>query len=77
MKVSRDAAAEAALAYAIWDAENSTRMDARQIDGYIARARLVLHWLDVHGHEVRKKKRWDSFLWLRAKVRRIRYLLRW
>lgn len=38
MKVSRDAAAEAALAYAIWDAENSTRMDARQIDGYIARA---------------------------------------
>lgn len=45
-------AAEAALAYAIWDSENSVRMRADAIEEHLERARAVIRWLGVHGHKV-------------------------
>lgn len=50
--IDPDDAADAALAYALWDSENSTRMAASAINEHIDRARLVRHWLRVHGHDV-------------------------
>lgn len=43
---------EAALAYALWDSENTTRMDPNCIQEHIERAQSVMHWLGVHGCEV-------------------------
>lgn len=51
-KPSANEAATAALAYALWDAENSVRMPADQIEAHIERAKSVRHWLRVHGHDV-------------------------
>lgn len=48
-----DEAADAALAYALWDSENTVRMPAPCIQEHIARAQSVRHWLRLHGHEVR------------------------
>lgn len=45
-------AAEAALAYALWDSENTTRMKAECIQEHIARAKAVQYWLKVHGHKI-------------------------
>lgn len=45
-------AATAALAYAIWDSENSTKMNPACIDEHLERARAILYWLKVHGHAV-------------------------
>lgn len=47
-----DEAADAALAYALWDSENTVRMRADCIQEHIDRARSVRHWLRVHGHDV-------------------------
>jgi hypothetical protein len=52
LAIDPDDAADAALAYAIWDAENSTRMQANCIQEHIARAKAVRYWLKVHGHDV-------------------------
>lgn len=49
---SPEVAAEAALAYAIWDSENSTRIEAQSIQEHLARASSVIHWLEVHGHKI-------------------------
>lgn len=51
-KPTADEAATAALAYALWDAENTVRMPAGQIEPHIERAKSVRHWLRVHGHDV-------------------------
>jgi hypothetical protein len=48
-----DEAADAALAYAIWDSENSIRMKADCINEHLERARTVRHWLRLHGHDIR------------------------
>lgn len=52
MTISPDDAADAALAYALWDSEHTVRMRADAIEEYLARARSARHWLKVHGHEV-------------------------
>ncbi len=44
--------ARAALAYALWDSENSIRMRADCIDEHLERADRVLHWLQLHGCKV-------------------------
>lgn len=51
-KVTQDAAANAALAYAIWDSENTVRMKAEAIQEYIARAESVRHWLKLHEYTI-------------------------
>lgn len=52
MTISPDDAADAALAYALWDSEHTVRMRADAIEEYIARAKSQRHWLKVHGYEV-------------------------
>jgi hypothetical protein len=47
-------AADLALAYALWDSENTTWMAADRINEYVDRARSVRHWLRVHRHDVLK-----------------------
>jgi hypothetical protein len=52
----KPAKSECALAYAIWDSENSVRMiKPADIDRHIARAIEVKRWLVIHGHVIRKK----------------------
>lgn len=51
-----DEAADAALAYALWDAENTVRMRADCIEEHLQRAREVCRWLRVHGHDVRREE---------------------
>lgn len=47
-----ETSAEAALAYAIWDSENTIRMKAECIQEHLARASSVIHWLRVHEHKI-------------------------
>lgn len=51
-QVADDDTATVALAYALWDSENSCRMAANEIESHIQRAKSVRHWLRVHRHEV-------------------------
>jgi hypothetical protein len=44
--------AQAALAYALWDSENSIRMRADCLQEHLARASEVIRWLRIHGCEV-------------------------
>lgn len=46
------AAADAALAYALWDAENTTKMDPLRTNEFIQKARVVREWLRTNGHDV-------------------------
>lgn len=46
---------DAALAYAIWDSENTIRMKAGCIQEHIDRARSVIYWLNIHGFDIVKK----------------------
>ncbi len=50
----REDAADAALAYAIWDYENSVRMpgDEAVQTVQLSRARALRRWLRLHGHDV-------------------------
>jgi hypothetical protein len=49
---------ECALAYALWDAENSVKMcKPADIQEHIDRAREIKKWLSLHGYLLRKKKR--------------------
>jgi hypothetical protein len=57
-KTKRDAAAvdpaDAALAYAIWDSENTVRLEyPEDFEQHLARARSIRHWLRVHKHDVK------------------------
>lgn len=52
--IAPDDAADAALAYALWDSENTVRMKAECIQEHIARAKAVRHWLKLHGHDVKR-----------------------
>ena len=48
-----DPAAECAMAYALWDAENSTKLERpADFDAYVNRARSILNWLLIHGATV-------------------------
>lgn len=49
-------AADAALCYSLWDAENSTRMDPEFLEIYMTRARITRHWLQMHGHDVTRRE---------------------
>lgn len=44
--------AAAALAYAIWDAENTVRMHADCFVEYLERAESIVRWLAVHHYQV-------------------------
>ena len=48
-----DPAIECALAYALWDAENSTKLERPEdFNAYVRKARSVLGWLRIHGAAV-------------------------
>lgn len=55
-----DVAADAALAYALWDSENTVRMQAECIQGHVIRAQSVRHWLRLHGHDVFANEKWKQ-----------------
>lgn len=55
--IDRDAAADAALAYALWDAEHTTKMDPMRSEEYVTRARVVRVWLRTNGHDARAEGR--------------------
>jgi len=47
--IKRGTRAECALVYALWDAENSVRLQRPdQYDEYLVKARAVMRWLRVH-----------------------------
>ena len=54
MSVDARDAMLAALGYALWDSENSTRMRASEIKDHVQRANQVAYWLGVHGYKIVK-----------------------
>lgn len=49
---------ECALAYALWDAENSVKMcKPTDIEEHINRARVVKTFLKMHGYTLRRTRR--------------------
>lgn len=52
---------DAALAYAIWDSENSVKMvHSDDIERHMAQAKSVRYWLEVHGYSLRRKPKRSS-----------------